>query len=370
MRIIVLLLILHSCPKENTTVKSRRRIGLALARLGAGIGLLVYLAKSGLINFPALKHLLTMWPLTLAALVLILLHITLISWRLSLLFRPQGLALPLRTSLRLTLVGFFFDVFLPGASGGTVAKLFYATRENGGRRTEVATVVVFDRIVGLLSLLFLPLIFAPLFPQLISGVRVLRVILISYAAISSFLIAVLLVCLLSQSLAARLAAGIHYPPLRKLALRALETIGAYRRSPATLLSAIGLSLLANLAIVGVIALGLLAVSPGSVAWRICLIVPIGQIVNSLPLTPGGLGVGEIAFNTLFKLAGLSGGAEALLCWRIWTVLISGLGLFFYVRGMERCIVAAQVPVNETSVPDAGAGLRSGRSDYATNWGAR
>ena len=34
--------------------------------------------------------------------------------------------------------------------------------------------------------------------------------------------------------------------------------------------------------------------------------------NSLPLTPGGIGAGETAFNVLFKLTGISGGAEALL----------------------------------------------------------
>ena len=356
--------------KEKTTVKSGRRIVLTLARLGLGVGLLVYLAKSGLINFPALEQLFTRWPLTLAALALILLHITLISWRLSLLFRPQGLTLPVRTSIRLTLVGLFFDIFMPGASGGTVAKLFYATRENEGRRTEVATVVVFDRVIGLFSLLALPLIFAPMFAQLVSSVHLLRAILISYAAICLFLIIVFLACLLRQSLVGRLAGAIPYSPMRNFALRALETIGAYRRSPATLLSAFGLSLLANLSNVGVIALGLLAVDPGSLSWRIFLLVPIGQIVNSLPITPGGLGVGEVAFNTLFKITGLSGGAEALLCWRIWTVLISGLGLFFYVRGMERRIVEAEVPADEGPLPQAGEpgsgpDLLSRRSEFAT-----
>lgn len=355
--------------KERTTVKSGRRILLTLARLALGVGLLVYLAKSGLINFRALEHLFTRWPLTLAALALILLHIILISSRLSLLFRPQGLTLPLRTSIRLTLVGLFFDTFMPGASGGTVAKLFYATRENGGRRTEVATVVVFDRVIGLFSLLALPLIFAPLFLRLVSSVHLIRGILIAYVAICTFLLILFLACLMRQSLMNRLAGAIPYSPVRSFAQRALETIGTYRRSPATLLVAFGLSLLANLSNVGVIALGLLVVYPGSLSWKLFLLVPIGQIVNSLPITPSGLGVGEVAFNTLFRVSGLSDGAESLLCWRIWMVLISSLGLFFYVRGMERRIVEAEVSSGKESLPPAGnaatgSDLSSRRSEFA------
>lgn len=362
-------------PKESSTTRSGRRLLFTLARLGIGVGLIVYLAKSGFIDFRDFERLFTLWPVTLAALALILVHITLISSRLSLLFRPQGLTLPLRTSLRLTLVGLFFDIFLPGASGGTVAKLFYATRESGGRRTQVATVVVFDRIIGLFSLLVLPLLFAPMFPQLVSGVHTLRLILISYLAIISFLVAVFLVCLFRRSFVTRLAGVIHYPPVENFLSRALETIGTYRQAPGTLWSALGLSLLANISIIGVIGLGLLVVDPASVAWKLFLVVPIGQIANSLPITPGGLGVGEMAFNTLFKLSGLTGGAEAMLCWRIWTVLISCLGLFFYVRGVGRCIVETQVPADESPAPETGqlevtADLPPGNCDYATEWSVR
>jgi len=340
--------------KQTATVKSWRRLLFALARLGVGIALIVYLAKSGLINIRDLDRLfLAVWPLTLAALALVLLHMVLIAWRLSLLFRPQGLRLRFVTSLRLTLVGLFFEMFTPGAAGGTVAKMFYAARENQGRRTQVATVVLFDRAIGIFSLLALPLLFASLFPRVVSGVHVLRAILIAYGAIASFLIAVFLAGLWRHSDTARCIRSIRYPALSEILSRALETIGGYRRSPATLCSALALSLLANLSIVGVIALGVLVVNPPSVAWRLCLIVPIGQLVNSLPLTPGGLGVGEVAFNTLFKLSGLSGGAEAVLCWRIWTALVSGIGLFFYLRGMQRSVVEADAPAGEDPVRQAG-----------------
>jgi uncharacterized membrane protein YbhN (UPF0104 family) len=62
---------------------------------------------------------------------------------------------------------------------------------------------------------------------------------------------------------------------------------------------------------------------------------LGFIADNLPVTPGGLGVGETAFSALFLVAGLTGGAEALLCWRVWTALVRLLGLVFYLRGIDR-----------------------------------
>ena len=350
--------------KETSRVKSVRRTLLAIMRLVIGVGLLIYLAKSGFIRFSTLNHLLTRWPLTVAACALILLHITLISVRLSSLFPPQGLKLPLRTALRLTLVGLFFGTFLPGVAGGDAAKVFYATRENEGRRIQVATLLILDRAIGLFSLLTLPLLFALLFAQLIARVPTLQLLLIFSAAFASLLLVTLLACLLLQSFVHRLAGAIHFSRLRNFALRMVEMIGAYRQCPATLWSALGLSLLANLSIMGVIALALLAVNPASLSWRILLIVPIGQIANGLPLTPGGLGVGEAAFQTLFKLARLSGGAEAMLCWRIWTVLMSGFGLFLYLRGVGPCAVEAKgdfAAMGKAGHAEAAVSLSSRRS---------
>jgi uncharacterized membrane protein YbhN (UPF0104 family) len=68
-----------------------------------------------------------------------------------------------------------------------------------------------------------------------------------------------------------------------------------------------------------------------------ILIPLGFLANVLPVTPGGLGIGEAAFNKLFEMAGLTGGAEALLGWRMLTILISMIGLVFYLRGRRHFI---------------------------------
>jgi hypothetical protein len=40
---------------------------------------------------------------------------------------------------------------------------------------------------------------------------------------------------------------------------------------------------------------------------------------------------------LFALAGLTSGAEALLGWRVLTLLISPLGLVYYLQGRKRFV---------------------------------
>lgn len=327
---------------QQTSMPSKShafKILLMLVRLGIGIGLLVYLAKSGIIDLRPLSKLLTAWPITLAAVAILLFDVFLMASRLSWLFRPQGLHLSLQMSWQLTLVGFFFTTFLPGAAGGDIARSFYATRENRGRRTEIITVVILDRVIGLFSMLLLPLLFAPMFPKLIQSVPVLRYLLATVALLAACLLVGFLVCLWNQSILKPLGRNAFgFSRWRSLVVRGLETIRAYRRSPGTLISALGASMLANLSLIGVTALGVKLVNPSGLEMKMCLVIPMGYIANSLPLTPGGLGVGETAFNALFDITGLHGGAEALLCWRIWSLFVGILGLFFYLRGLRRSIV--------------------------------
>jgi glycosyltransferase 2 family protein len=334
--------------EDAAPARPARRILLTLVRLGIGVGLLVYLARSGVINLHALSRLYMAWPITVAAVALLLVDVALMGLRLSWLFQPHGLHLPLGRSLQLTLISFFFTTFLPGAAGGDLAKLFYAAKGNSGRRTEIITIVILDRAFGLFSLLVLPLFFAPMFLPFIQARAALRILLMSVALVAFGLLVAFLVCLLNPR------GALRFLPRSEIPERVLRTIGVYRRNPGTLVAALGASLVANLCLIAVTALAVLALSPSGLSLIMGLMIPLGHIVNSLPLTPGGLGVGETAFNALFDMAGLRGGAEALLCWRIWMALIGLLGLVFYLYGLRRCVFDTEVPSEEPTAKSQSA----------------
>jgi glycosyltransferase 2 family protein len=329
-------------PGARPSKKAMRHIAFATLRLAAGVAILVYLAKSGIITFGVLTKLIVAWPITLVAIAVFLADILLMALRTSWLFRPLGMRLAVWRSMQLTLLSIFFSTFLPGAGGGDIAKLYYATKENEGRRTEVSTVLIFDRVIGFFAMLILPFFIVPFFLPLIRRVPTLRGILILIAFIAGALVALFLLLAFNPRIR-NLFARDSLPWLRwrKQACRVLETIGAYGGSPRTLLGALVISLAANLSVIAITVLAVLARDSASLASKMYLVIPIGHIVNGLPLTPGGLGVGETAFNALFEMTGLHGGAETLLCWRVWKALVGLLGLMIYIRGMSRIVLVSE-----------------------------
>jgi len=325
-------------PVTASHVNSVRKALFALLRLAIGVGMLVYLVKSGRVDLHSLTRVFRAWPLTLLGMAVLLIDILFMSIRVSLLFHAQRLSLSLWNAIQLTLAGFFFATFLPGAAGGDLAKLYYATRENQGRRAEVATVLLFDRIIGLLSLVLIPFFFAPFFVELLRGTLTLRRILWLDGILGLAMCAATALVMFSATFRLALSKLLaRWQSLQNVTARMLDAVAAYGKARGVLLAALSLSFLANLALVGATALGLYTVNRAQLSWKLCLVAPVGHLVNSLPLTPGGIGVGETAFNALFSLTGMSGGADALLCLRIWSLLVGALGLLSYIFGMGRIV---------------------------------
>lgn len=337
-------------PPPNQKTGRTRRLIWGVVRAAIGIGLLAYLAESGIIDLQTLKQLLGSWPVSVAAVALMGVDILMMSLRLSCLLDPHGLHLPLGKSVQLTCVSFLFTAFLPGSSGGVLAKLFYATKDNEGLRTEISAVVIFDRAVGLLSLLLLSLLFVPVFPQLIWSVTALRVLALAVIVLTLGLASGLAVILLNESWAHRLLRRLlNWLPWNDLLHRIVDAIAIYRANLGTLFAALGASMLANFSVACVAGLAAYALGHAAFSLRVLFVAPMGYIANSLPLTPGGLGVGEEAFNSLFHLTGIGGGADALLCWRIWSLPVSIAGLVFYLRGLGRSVHRKQrVPATEAA----------------------
>ena len=341
----------HSTPRWATAKKAL----LMLLRLAFGVAILAYLFRSGQIDFRGIWNLAYAWPITIAALIGLLIDVLLMAMRTSLLFRCMRFDISLANATRLTLIGFFFSTFLPGAAGGDLAKVYYATKENQGRRAEVAAILLFDRVIGLLSLLLLPLIAAPFFIALIQSVPVLRYLLL----VDVFLVVGLMGALgliMTSGRVRRVVSleSISWLGERNIFSRMVTTVASYKESPAAVFHALALSLLANCSLIVVTWLAAIALHPHGISGKLFLVAPIGHLANSLPLTPGGLGVGETAFAALFALTGIPSGAETLLCWRLWTALIGLIGLAIYLFGIGRTVSEAPVTApgeqSEASIP--------------------
>ncbi len=94
------------------------------------------------------------WRWLTAALVVFAPVTFILAWRLRLLMGTQEIPLSFRESLLLTFAGNFFNFTLPGTTGGDLYKAYHIAKRTH-RRTEGITLILLDRVAGLVSFLFL-----------------------------------------------------------------------------------------------------------------------------------------------------------------------------------------------------------------------
>jgi glycosyltransferase 2 family protein len=321
----------HKDPGSPTPAPTARS-PFAVARVTLGLAILAYLAWSGAIDWSRLLGLATAWQFTTAALLLLALVVVAASWRLCLLLSAYGLHLSLGASLRLSLVGAVFNNFLPGSSGGDVVRIYLAGRMSAGSRTEIATIIILDRIIGLLALLLAPLLIAAAAPGIVRSAALGTLLLVAGVG-AVFVVSGLVLSAHPNSPVRRLviaASGRRRAGI--IVARVGNALLSYRHHRRTILGTIALSLVIQGLVIAAIQFILLANAAPAPSLGAALLTPFGMLVNSLPLTPGGLGVGEAAFESLFRLAAVAGGAEAILSWRVLTTLIDTAGAVIIVAG--------------------------------------
>ncbi len=130
-------------------------------RLGITAAVLGFLATK--VNWPSLAQRFTSahpsW--LLAALLVTLGSISLCGTRFYFLLRLQKIQLSYFRTLHLTFVGFFFNLFLIGSTGGDAVRLFYLLRWFPHQKARATLSILLDRVFGVAALFGLALLFLP-----------------------------------------------------------------------------------------------------------------------------------------------------------------------------------------------------------------
>lgn len=307
-------------------------------RTALAVGLIAYLIYSDAIDWGFVPGLVKAWQFTLLAVVVFIILHLIMALRLQILIHAHGLVLPYMASVKLTFIGLFFNTYLPGATGGDLIKIYYASKGNPGKRAEIITILIFDRIIGMFSLFTLPMLLAPFFMDTISSNLVLKGLLTITSGVSLGLIVCVIIGMKLDVEHGKLFVWIYTKlPKGELIKRVLLTIHSYRHDIPAVIKAVLLSVMVTgAALVGMLVLSE-AATPDGFDARMAMLIPMGFIATAMPVTPGGIGVGEAALDSLFKLFDLHGGAELLLGWRLLMVLIGMLGLYYYLKGHERFV---------------------------------
>lgn len=240
--------------------------------------------------------------------------------RWQMLLRVQDLRLSFRRVFSLTMIGVFFNFFIPGGTGGDAVKMFYLVKETPGRRGMAILSVVVDRLIGLLALIVFAGVLIGLqwqwlhtapktAPWLYLALGVLVASLLFLAA--TFLVTGL-------GLIHRLPA--KFPGRDKLAELAMA-YNVYGRAVVPCGIAFVLSIVAHIGYFGVFYCAIRALAPSGMEIptlaKFYAIMPIIGTITSLPISIGGVGWREKLFEDF--LGGLLGASAGV------AVAISSMG---------------------------------------------
>jgi glycosyltransferase 2 family protein len=262
------------------------------------------------------------------------LNILLISARLKLVFSIQGFHLNLANALYLTLIGFFFNSFLPTAVGGDIVKAYYASEMFSHKKIESYAAVFADRIVGLVSIATIA--FASV---LITSEEILSFKVKSSFFIVSGLILLLVIFALNKKLAARfkfLLSFLKKIKLENISRRVYAVFNNFKNYKKLSCIIYIISIVAQLVFILIYfilsrSLGLRL--PFSV---FLLFIPLVMVASLIP-SIGGIGPREGALVMLF--GALISQTEAAALAILWLVFFLGLsaagGIIYLLSGKKR-----------------------------------
>ncbi len=300
-------------------------------------------------------------PLLLAGLIcLASTLLTFVRWYV--LVRAQDLPFTLSGAMRLGLIGYYLNTFLPGSIGGDIVKAACLARQQSRRTVAVATVLL-DRAIGLCGLFWLVAVLGSVFwatdslPGLVvSGARgsvepadrsgtldggaVTALELITLIAVG-LTVASVLFWLLLGVLPARRAEQFagwmsRFPKLGPSLAEFWRAVWMYRCRGRSIALALAMAVVGHVGFVLTFyfaALTLTAASDIPTLGAHFLLVPVGMAFMAFFPTPGGVGGGEAGFGAIYRVAGFAAapGVLATLVQRVITWVLGLIGYLVYLQ---------------------------------------
>ncbi|WP_193771195.1 lysylphosphatidylglycerol synthase transmembrane domain-containing protein [Candidatus Magnetaquicoccus inordinatus] len=317
---------------------------LAIGKATVAAGMIYLLWQQGILDPTLLQNFTWQPQLLLVVLACNLAMISLGAVRWQILLRSQAIIFPFAWSHAMTYLTFCFNLLVPGSVGGDALRMAYLLRHSSAQQKSAAILTILaDRVSGLYAMFLL---------ALLAALANLSTVLAQLPG------RILLLSLLLTVVGAPLLAALFFWGMKRLPLSAanssenstarplsrptllLTQLGqaahSFWQHKRSLLAAIMVSVLAqSLEIIALIwiarHLGLLS----STGDHFFLAAPIAWIANLLPVSPGGLGVGEAAFAQICQWLQPDSAVNALgtpfLINRVLQMLASLPGLWVYLN---------------------------------------
>jgi hypothetical protein len=240
------------------------------------------------------------------------------SMRLKILFEAQELRLSFMESVNLTLIGYFFNNFLPTAIGGDVVKAYYVAKKTNNMAASFASVFM-DRFLGLFTMMLMAVLALLLVKGFVKDQRAVNMLYVVVALSGIFL-----AFIFNRGFASRFSFFLKLAGPIEHKLRELyNTVHSYQRHRLLLAQSVLLSFFSQFAYF--YSIFLIALSMGSrVPFKeLFLRVPLVSALTLLP-SINGLGVREGSVVLLFGPLMGKGNAFAMSLLMLATLIIASL----------------------------------------------
>jgi uncharacterized protein (TIRG00374 family) len=264
--------------------------------------------------------------------------------RWAVLMRARGIDMRIARAYRLTMAGQFFNLCMPGTTGGDVMKAYYAARGTQQRADAVVSVAI-DRVCGLVGLVLLVGVVG-LFSLDDPVVR--RLTLGMWAGLFTLVFVAGLYA--SKTLRARLRLGALVGKVPGAgALRQLDAlVAAYRHHLGALVAAVGLSLPIHLCLAASMMLAGYALGVDRPALFLLSTIPIVLLMWALPVSgPLGLGPLDIVAVKLVTAGSETTAQQAVMMFVAYRLFAVAVGL-----GGSLALFGSDAPSRSAATDDA------------------
>ena len=280
------------------------------------------------------------------------------------LLKVQGIHLSLPRVSALFMIGFFFNQFLPGGTGGDIVKSYLLMKETPGKITGGLLAVLFDRLIGLVALVVITGTLIALRYDFLARTPETRALLWTLLVILGFSVASLVssFVITGFKLLGRLPQ--KFPGREKL-IEVSSAYHLYARHWGATATAFGFSLIAHLATFTTFLCVAYAFAAGVSAIDFFAIMPVERTISSLPISFAGVGVREHILQVMLgNLAGVPAAVAVLIGSMSFLVMLTCAapgGLVYLLYKPSRGTAAASISDMEREVSSLEQGIPTSES---------
>ncbi|MEM6884173.1 MAG: lysylphosphatidylglycerol synthase transmembrane domain-containing protein [Verrucomicrobiota bacterium] len=211
---------------------------------------------------------------------------------------------------QLTMIGLFANLFLPSSMMGDLLKGYYASREIPHIKPTVIMSIIMERLLGFIAMFLISTTLILFRFDALTAEPATKLAVYLYFGLFGLIFGII-------ALGSWKKLGNYIPLWKRLPIeeQLREAGTAYRfflRHQACFWGGLALSCIAHFTLMGTFYFVSVGLNMHLNFWDLAAVLPLIMVVNMIPLTPGGIGLREVAFTHFLQFAHMTEEASVAL----------------------------------------------------------